>query len=69
MKNVMQTNLFIKVVFTLCVTAAAIYFGKAGVLWWYVLLPFIGYEYKSSSENKKATDCGTETDGEEDAEQ
>lgn len=56
MKSVMLCNMVIKSVFALCVTIAAIYFGKAGILWWYVLFPFIGYEYKSTPSKKESTE-------------
>lgn len=48
MKSVMICNLIIKSVFAVCVTVAAIYFGKVGILWWYVLLMLIGYDYKET---------------------
>lgn len=47
MKSVMVCNIIIKSVFALCVTIAAIYFGRVGILWWYLLLLGIGYDYHS----------------------
>lgn len=52
MRAVMFCNAVIKSVFAVCVTGAAIYFNKAGVLWWFVLLPFLGYDYKSTPTKK-----------------
>lgn len=46
MKTVIIANIIIKSVFALCVTMAAIYFNNAWVLWWYMVVPFLGYEYK-----------------------
>ena len=56
MKFVMLCNLFIKVSFIACVTFAAIHFHNHGILWWYVLLPFIGYDFKETK--------GKESEGE-----
>lgn len=56
MKFVMICNLFIKVSFIACVTFAAIHFHKYGILWWYVLLPFIGYDFNETK--------GKESEGE-----
>lgn len=56
MKAVMLCNIVIKSVFAICVTVAAIYFKNAWILWWYVLLMLIGYDYKSTPINKGATD-------------
>lgn len=52
MKIVMLCNIIVKLVFAICVTVAAIYFGRVGVLWWYLLLVGIGYEYHSEPPNK-----------------
>lgn len=49
MKTVMIANIIIKSVFALCVTMAAIYFNNAWVLWWYMVVPFLGYEYQGRS--------------------
>lgn len=48
MKPVLIANVITKVVFMICVTALAILFDKASILWWFVLLPFLGYEYKET---------------------
>lgn len=55
MKATMLCNIVIKSVFALCVTVAAIHFGNARILWWYILLLFMGYDYKETS-GKKGTD-------------
>ncbi len=48
MKAVMICNAVIKSVFALCVTAAAMYFNNVWILWWYMVLPFLGYDYKET---------------------
>lgn len=55
MRAVMACNTIIKSVFAMCVTAAAIWFNNASVLWWYMVLPFIGYEYKETPIKKGET--------------
>lgn len=52
MKATMTCNAIIKSVFALCVTAAAIYFNNANVLWWYIVVPFLGYDYKETPVKK-----------------
>lgn len=47
MKSVMTANIIIKSAFAICVTVAACFFNKPEILWWYVLLLGIGYEYKT----------------------
>ena len=47
MKIVMIANILIKTVFVICVTVSAIMFNKTSLLWWFVLTPFLGYEYKT----------------------
>ncbi len=49
MKWVMICNIIIKVAFSVCVTIAAISFENAGLLWWFVLLPFLGFSYTKKS--------------------
>ena len=46
MKIVMIGNVIIKLIFMACVTTAAIYFNNAWILFWYICLPFIGYQYR-----------------------
>lgn len=48
MKTVMIGNMIIKSVFMICVTAAAIYFKNTWLTWWFICLPFLGYEYKET---------------------
>ena len=54
MKTVMIANIIIKSVFALCVTMAAIYFKNAWILWWFMIVPFIGYDYKETPTKKGA---------------
>lgn len=54
MKSVMICNAVIKSVFAVCVTVAAVYFHNAGLLWWYVLLLLLGFEYKETPIKKGA---------------
>ena len=58
MKIVMIANILIKTVFVICVTILSIMFNKTSLLWWLVLTPFLGYEYKT-----KETDHPTEKGG------
>jgi hypothetical protein len=46
----MVANTIIKSIFVICVTALAIAFNNIDLLWWFVLLPFMGYGYKESNE-------------------
>lgn len=48
MKAVLITNVITKAVFIICVTVLAISFDKTSILWWFVLLPFLGCEYKET---------------------
>lgn len=45
-KFVMLANIIIEAVYIVSVTAAAIHFEKPSLLWWYVLLCFMGYSLK-----------------------
>lgn len=56
MKMVMITNILIKVSFIVCVTILSIVFNKVSLLWWFLLLPFLGYEYRT--EKDKPTEKG-----------
>ncbi len=56
MKSVMLCNIIVKSVFAICVTVAAICFGRVGILWWYLLLLGIGYDYHREPAKKGATD-------------
>lgn len=51
MKMVMIANIVIKVSFMICVTILSIVFNKIGLLWWFLLLPFLGYECHSQKDN------------------
>ena len=59
MKIVMIANILIKVIFMICVTILAITFSKTSLLWWFILTPFLGYDYKTSNN----TDHSTKKDG------
>lgn len=48
MKIVMIANILIRTVFMVCVTVLAIMFNRTNILWWFVLLPFLGYTYKET---------------------
>ncbi len=43
---VIMCSMIIKSVFVICVTLAAIYFMKPSILWWYLLVFLLGWEYK-----------------------
>lgn len=58
MKIVMIANILIKVIFMICVTILAITFSKTSLLWWFVLTPFLGYEYKTSNNSDHPTEKG-----------
>jgi hypothetical protein len=45
LKALLITNVITKAVFTICITILAISFNNTGILWWFVLLPFLGYTY------------------------
>ena len=54
MRAVMTANVIIKSVFAVCVTVAAMYFNNAWILWWYMVVPFLGSEYKETPIKKGA---------------
>lgn len=47
MKSVMLANVAIMTTYAVCVTCAAVCLDNPKILWWYVLLGFIGFSYKS----------------------
>ncbi len=47
MKTVMFANTMIMMIYTVCVTYAAVRFDDPSILWWYVMLGFLGFTYKS----------------------
>ena len=49
MKAVMIANTIIMSTYAVCVTLAAIHFDSPSILWWYVMLGFIGF----TTERKK----------------
>jgi hypothetical protein len=48
MKTVMLFNFLIKAVYTVCVTLASMHFNSPAILWWFLLLPLLGYEYRET---------------------
>lgn len=52
MKSVLIANVITSSVFIICVTILAIWFNREGVLWWLILLPFLGYSYKETPSEK-----------------
>ena len=58
MKTVMLCNVLIKTAFAICVTVAAMYFKNAWILWWYMVVPLLGYDYKETPLQKKGADDG-----------
>lgn len=54
MKTVMWGNVIIQTVFIICIAAAAIYFDNPNMFWWFMVLPFLGYEYRETPINRRA---------------
>lgn len=46
MKTVMFVNMVIMTAYAMCVTYAAVRFDNAAILWWYLLLPMLGFSYE-----------------------
>lgn len=46
-------NIVLKCTYIICVTAAAIYFNSAAILWWYLLVFLLGYDYTPKKEGQK----------------
>ena len=60
---VMLANVAIKSIYAACVTVAAVCFDKPSILWWYVLLLFLGWDYKEiPSKNIEENKNDSETD-------
>lgn len=51
MKTVMIANMIIESVFMICVSILAIKFQNTSLLWWFVLIPFLGFSYKTKNNN------------------
>lgn len=47
MKMVMIANVIIKVAFMVCITILSLKFESVKVLWWFLLTPFLGFEYSN----------------------
>ncbi len=58
MKSVLITNLVIKVIFIISITVLAISFNNLNILWWFLMLPLLGYTYKETPINKGGADNG-----------
>lgn len=46
MKAVMLANIAIMTTYAVCVTYAAIHFNDPSILWWYLMLGFMGFTYR-----------------------
>ena len=53
MTAVMIANSVIMATYAICVTFAAVHFNNPGILWWYLIMGFIGFSYKSGSDGKE----------------
>ena len=51
MKTVMIANMIIESVFIICVSILAIKFQNTSLLWWFVLIPCLGFSYKTKNNN------------------
>lgn len=60
MKIVMIANTVIRVCFMICVTILSIRFNRIDLLWWFVLTPFLGYEYTRKVEKHPTEKGGVE---------
>lgn len=45
-------NSILRAIAFICITVAAIHFGKVGILWFYLVPMFMGIEYKSDKESE-----------------
>lgn len=55
MKAVLICSVIIKTVFAVCVVAASMYFKNPRILWWFILLPFLGWEYHGKQTGEEGT--------------
>lgn len=51
-KILLLLNAITECVYIVCVTYAAIHFGKIGLLWWYILVLFLRVTWGASKEVK-----------------
>ena len=51
MKIIMIANILIICVYIICVTTLSIVFNKTSLLWWFILAPFLGYEYTGNNDD------------------
>ena len=49
----MIANIIIESVFMICVSILAIKFQNTSLLWWFVLIPFLGFSYKIKPNKEK----------------
>lgn len=47
LKFVILCNTFLMIAYCACVTTAAIHFDSVNILWWYLLVGVMGYNYES----------------------
>lgn len=48
----MLANIIMKTAVIISVVVAAIHFEQAGMLWLWVLVPFVGYEWKGGEDDE-----------------
>ena len=53
MRAVMIANTIIMATYAICVTFAAVHFNNPVILWWYLMLGAIGFNYKSGDDKKE----------------
>jgi hypothetical protein len=56
MKTVIIGSVVIKAIVAICITYAAVHFDRAAILWWYLLLPWLGWSYEGQK-NKEASNA------------
>ena len=51
--KILAYSILLKSVFVACVTVAAMHFNNSKLLWWYVLVLFLGYSIETKREASK----------------
>jgi hypothetical protein len=54
----MIANIIIRTAFMLCITILSLKFKNTGILWWFLLTPLLGYEYKRKVDDDSAEKGG-----------